>query len=170
MLRQITRCHTPAVSTTIVVATDGSDLAIDAARQGLARLGPVDTILVVCAVEALDPSLAYDGSGHAGPSMTEDELERLQVQAGVEGRAALDRTVVALDLDPVRGQIETRVVEGYAGPALCQVAEEVSAEALVVGTRGRGGLKRAVLGSVSDHIVRNARCPVVVVNPSASSV
>ena len=32
----------------------------------------------------------------------------------------------------------------------------------MVGSRGRGGLKRAVLGSVSDHIVRNAPCPVLV--------
>jgi len=32
----------------------------------------------------------------------------------------------------------------------------------VVGSRGRGGLKRAVLGSVSDHLVRNAPCTVVV--------
>jgi nucleotide-binding universal stress UspA family protein len=36
---------------------------------------------------------------------------------------------------------------------------------MVVGTRGRGGLRRAVLGSVSDHVVRNAPCPVVVVGP-----
>jgi nucleotide-binding universal stress UspA family protein len=35
-----------------------------------------------------------------------------------------------------------------------------------MGSRGRGGIKRALLGSVSDYVVRNARCPVVVTGPS----
>jgi nucleotide-binding universal stress UspA family protein len=38
----------------------------------------------------------------------------------------------------------------------------VDAVAIVVGSRGRGGLKRAFLGSVSDYVVRNAPCSVVV--------
>ena len=53
------------------------------------------------------------------------------------------------------------IVEGAPGPALCELAESVDASAIVIGTRGRGGLRRAVLGSVSDHVVRNAPCPVV---------
>lgn len=38
----------------------------------------------------------------------------------------------------------------------------VGTDAIVIGTRGRGGIKRALLGSVSDYVVRNAPCPVVV--------
>jgi len=49
---------------------------------------------------------------------------------------------------------------------LCTDGSDLAHEALrdglaVLGTRGRGGLRRAVLGSVSDHVVRNAPCPVV---------
>jgi nucleotide-binding universal stress UspA family protein len=40
----------------------------------------------------------------------------------------------------------------------------VSASALVMGSRGRGGIKRALLGSVSDYVVRHAPCPVVITN------
>jgi nucleotide-binding universal stress UspA family protein len=45
---------------------------------------------------------------------------------------------------------------------LCELAEEIGAGAIVIGSRGRGGFKRALLGSVSDYVVRNAPCPVVV--------
>jgi len=42
------------------------------------------------------------------------------------------------------------------------LAEQLPARALVMGSRGRGGLKRALLGSVSDYVVRNSPCPVVI--------
>jgi nucleotide-binding universal stress UspA family protein len=42
------------------------------------------------------------------------------------------------------------------------LAGDVDASALVIGSRGRGGLKRAFLGSVSDYVVRNAPCSVIV--------
>jgi nucleotide-binding universal stress UspA family protein len=57
---------------------------------------------------------------------------------------------------------ERRVLQGVAGAMLCAEAERLGARALVVGTRGHGGVRRAVLGSVADHLVRNAPCPVVV--------
>ena len=57
---------------------------------------------------------------------------------------------------------EIRILTGEPGAAICKLAAELSAEAIVVGNRGRGRLKRALLGSVSDHVVRNAPCTVVV--------
>jgi nucleotide-binding universal stress UspA family protein len=43
------------------------------------------------------------------------------------------------------------------------VAEEIEAGLIVMGSRGRGGLRRALMGSVSDSVVRYAHCPVMVV-------
>ena len=54
------------------------------------------------------------------------------------------------------------VLVGDTGPALCDFAAGVSASVIVIGSRGRGGFKRALLGSVSDYVVRNAPCPVLV--------
>jgi nucleotide-binding universal stress UspA family protein len=144
---------------TVIVASDGSPLALQAAARGLAVLRPADEVVVAVAIRALDDSLALDGSGHAGATFTEAELRAQQAAAKAEGEAIVADTVAALGSAPV----STRLVEGDAGSALCALAAELGADAIVIGTRGRGGFKRALLGSVSDYVVRNAPCPVVVV-------
>ncbi len=57
--------------------------------------------------------------------------------------------------------IERRVVEGAAAPVLLREAED--ARLLVVGSRGLGGFRELLLGSVGQHCAHHARCPVVIV-------
>jgi nucleotide-binding universal stress UspA family protein len=51
----------------------------------------------------------------------------------------------------------------HVGDAIVAVARRIHADLIVMGTHGRGGLTRAVLGSVADQVVRRADCPVTVV-------
>jgi nucleotide-binding universal stress UspA family protein len=142
---------------TIIVGTDGSELAIQAAVAGVALLHPEESILVVTAVEGTDPSLIEDGSGHSGPSMSPSEFESQRKRLIAAGLESVERTATMLG----RGA-ETRVIEGSPGSALCKLASDLSADAIVLGTRGRGRIRRALLGSVSDYVVRNSPCPVVI--------
>jgi len=48
------------------------------------------------------------------------------------------------------------------GEAICDAAQREAATMIVVGTRGLGVLRRTVMGSVSDHVLHHAHCPVVV--------
>jgi nucleotide-binding universal stress UspA family protein len=63
---------------------------------------------------------------------------------------------------------ECRVVGGFAADRLADLADEEQAELIVVGSRGRGALKAAFLGSVSANLIGVARCPVMVVPAGAT--
>jgi nucleotide-binding universal stress UspA family protein len=148
---------------TLIIATDGSDTANEAASRGLALLRPVDRVLLVSVADLADPDLAHDATGHAAATMTPDEIDAENEQAVARGQSNIDATIEALRAHPgLPLGLETRVLGGQAGSALCDLAAETEAIAVVMGSSGRGGLRRAVLGSVSDHVVRHAPCPVVV--------
>jgi nucleotide-binding universal stress UspA family protein len=149
--------------TILVVATDGSELAIRAGAAGLSLTKPVDKVLLVSVADVVDPSLAQDATGHASSSMTYEDVEANHREVRAESRAAVEATAEALrEVGLADDRLESRVIDGEPGPALCHFAAEVGASALIVGSRGRGGLKRALLGSVSDYVARNAPCSVIV--------
>jgi nucleotide-binding universal stress UspA family protein len=120
-------------------------------------LGHDHEMILVTVMDAPDEG-ALAGSGHAGPELSPEEFDDQVAQAGEAANAAIGAARSELGLM----NVEVRILAGEPGEAICQLAAEVSAEAIVVGTRGRGRLKRALLGSVSDHVVRNAPCSVVV--------
>jgi nucleotide-binding universal stress UspA family protein len=145
---------------TIVVATDGSELATQAATIGLSLMKPVDRVLVVTVADEVDPSLAWDATGHAGPTMTYEEVEAHQQRARAASEAVVSSAVAALGSLP--GPVEPRVVQGPAGPTLCELAADEGADAIIVGSHGRSGFRRVLMGSVSDYVVRHAPCSVIV--------
>jgi nucleotide-binding universal stress UspA family protein len=62
-----------------------------------------------------------------------------------------------------RVPIEYRLVEGDPGPDISRVASETNADVIVLGTHGRSGLGRLLMGSVAENVIRHAPCPVVTV-------
>lgn len=56
---------------------------------------------------------------------------------------------------------------GDPGESIVAAAESENADLIVVGTHGRGSIGRLLLGSVSEHVVRNAPCPVLVIRPAS---
>jgi len=162
-LNRVRRCYGGRVPAPILLCTDGSDLAVEALSAGLALLGRDHQLVLVTVSDAPDPA-ALVGSGHAGAELTPKQYEQRVADADGSARAAIDAARSALGL----ADAEARVVQGDPGEAICRVASELSAAAIVIGSRGRGGLKRAFLGSVSDHVVRNAPCSVIVTGARAA--
>jgi len=142
----------------VLIATDGSDFAIAAARRALALLSPDHsfTILTIGAsgvpVSGLgDP----DGIGVV-PDMT--TAEEIQGQIDREAKDAAERTLDALGV-----KARTRVERGDARVEICRIAEDENYDLIVLGSHGSGLLRRVMMGSVSHHVLHHAHCPVLVV-------
>lgn len=73
--------------------------------------------------------------------------------------AAIEKALAALGTDPE--SVRSSIVLGNAGKVLTD--RSATADLVVVGSRGLGGIGRLTLGSTSTHVVHHARCPVVVV-------
>ena len=134
----------------VVVGVDGSEASKDALRWAIryARMAGA----TVHAVTAWHYPASVGWA--ASPVILEMDLEG-------EARQALKQTVeyVVATEGPVT--IQTRVVEGP--PALILLKAATDADLLVVGSRGHGAFAGMVLGSVSEHCVHHAACPVVVI-------
>jgi nucleotide-binding universal stress UspA family protein len=67
-------------------------------------------------------------------------------------------------------QVERRLFEGIPATEILRAAEETHSDLIVMGSRGRGGIRRILLGSVAEAVLRRAVCPVLIVkSPLAPS-
>jgi nucleotide-binding universal stress UspA family protein len=144
---------------TIVVGIDGSDHSMEALRWAAEEAQLRDCTLHV--VQAWSATLGV-GSSPAGampPAVWSSEDHR------VETAREMERTVeTALGQDH---GVDIEIVAHQGSPAdvLISAAERVGAQLLVVGSRGRGGFKRLLLGSVGEQCATHAHCPVVIIRP-----
>jgi nucleotide-binding universal stress UspA family protein len=144
----------------VLIGTDGSDDAIGAATRALPLLAPPDIVTVVCVTESPAIETAGLESGFGGGIASVHQIEAEQDAAAAAARDALARTVAALSTSAT---VEQRMEIGDAGRVICQLAEDLGADVVVVGSRGHGIIRRALMGSVSSHVVNHSTRPVLVV-------
>ncbi len=142
--------------TTILLATDGSDegkLATQAAAE-LSR----DTGSEVHVVYVL-PSPAQLIGHHLYPDDVRESLI-----GGAERDAETFLKDQAEQIGSDGGKVaETHLRSGDPDKEILRTAESLGVGLIVVGSRGLGAVSRALMGSVSDSVVRHAHCPVLVV-------
>lgn len=151
----MTRTNGSRVRRSIVCGVDGSDGARLALRVAARLAHELGLRLVVGHVA--QPQPAARGLGPTAAQLVELPLEALV--AG--GEALVGRILEEEDV----GDAERRVLIGFPADRLADLADDEAAELVVVGSRGRRGLKAAWLGSVSADVIGLARCPVLVVPP-----
>jgi nucleotide-binding universal stress UspA family protein len=149
------RSTSPAVRR-LLLATDLSEASSAATEQAFelaTRLGA--TLLVV---SVIDPgSLLMPGGRFRARVDQVRERREVQAQALVErGRE-------------VGVEVSFLVWIGDPGDQIVSAAEAEHIDMVIVGSHGRGAVGRLFLGSVSEHVVRNAPCPVLVVRPREST-
>jgi nucleotide-binding universal stress UspA family protein len=137
----------------IVVATDGSDASQLAAREGLELAK--ETGAAVTVVTARQP-ISFIGAPY-----DQRELSRQLARA----RAALDRAKAEAEAIGVEASYEIR--EGDPADEILRIAADRQADLVVLGSRGLGAIRGALLGSVSKAVVSGSDRPVLVVKYTA---
>jgi nucleotide-binding universal stress UspA family protein len=143
----------------IMIATDGSDCSRLAAEKGieLARLSG-GTVYAVCVVSTTSLSMYMDYLSSTGMNPYWELIyEGLKKQA----QQAVD---YVKGLGEKKGiDVEVIVLEGDPADELIRYAEENGMDIIVMGTLGRTGIERLLLGSVAGNVVRHSKVPVMVV-------
>jgi len=135
----------------ILLAVDGSKHGLHAAQVAgeLARAVKAESLRIVVAYDPIPPYLGE-------PNLQQAIEARL-----VNANAILEAAVGAVGKVPAK--INTELIEGSPAEAIIEVATTRSSDVIVMGSRGRGRIAGALLGSNSQKVVSHAPCPVLIV-------
>ena len=141
----------------VLVTTDGSSAAEAAVDHAVAVADAYDATLHVCSV--VDITAAAAGPTAAPPM---DLLANLREQAATGTERMADRAREA-GVDVV-----TEVREGFPGQGILDYADDADIDLIAMGTHGRTGVDRILLGSTTERTIRRSSVPVMSVHPSES--
>ena len=144
----------------IVVGVDGSEGAALALRWALEEARLRDASVAVVHAWHIPPMITADPTGMAMGALDPKQYEEA-------ARLELNRSIDHAGPVPGGVHIESIVANGGAAETLLDTA--IGADLLVVGSRGRGGFARLLLGSVSQQCAHHAPCAVVIVPTSDHS-
>ena len=139
--------------TRILVATDGSREGALAVTTAADLAKSTDSELHV--VHVGEMPLVYHPERHAYRAEYEEHEREAQqrLEAQLERIEGADATLLA----------QTHLRMGRADEEIVELAQSIDAGMIVMGSRGQGRLRRALMGSVSESVVRHAHCPVCIV-------
>ena len=143
----------------VLLALDGSEISMQVATRAADLLGPNWDYLLFEAVRVAVP-MAVGASAWApsAPTVSPEMILEMTERGRREAMVELSNVAARIHVDAGR-----RVEAGEPGASICRVAEDERVDLIVVGSHGKGFAKRAVLGSVSSHVVHHAHCPVLVI-------
>lgn len=141
----------------IVVGFDFSELGELALAESLG-LAFLNQRTVVHVLGVLDAS---DGLGPVRPARKSNYDTAEQVQAAIT--KVVEAKILTYAPAQFRFYIHARI--GEPAEEIIRLADEAYADLVVIGTHGRSGIERLLLGSVSERVVRHAGCPVLVMRP-----
>lgn len=156
--------------TKILLATDGSKEAELAGRSAAELADKTGSELHVVHVFGITPWYPVYPEGtdleetEPQEPLVEEDLQRISERRARELLDAEVEKISSLGGTVARAHLR----EGGPAQEIVGLAEEIGAGLIVVGSRGFGGIRRALMGNISDSVVRHAHCPVMVVRGEAA--
>jgi universal stress protein A len=136
----------------ILFPTDFSPASEEALRWATSLARDTGATMVIIHVE--EPPMAYGGGELY---MAADESDREELRRSLVNVLPLDASV----------HFEHKLLVGDPATAIVETADNEDADLIVLGTHGRTGLTRLLMGSVAEAVVRRAKCPVLTIKQSA---
>jgi nucleotide-binding universal stress UspA family protein len=147
------------LATRIVLASDGSEEAARAARTAIELSNNLGAELHVVYVGHM-PNVFYESPG--AWALDRELASRMEERAEEESLTRLE--VQVQKVSEAGGKVtQAHAKVGRPDVEIVRLAEELDADLIVVGSRGLGGIRRALMGSVSESVLHHAHCPVLVV-------
>lgn len=140
----------------ILIATDGSEYIKKAVTHAieLTKLSGAQ----LHAVYVMDIKTDYGPKSYLSTDISTRGLENFLRQEGEEALKYIEEQAGEEDL-----RVEKWIVKGHPAEEILKLAEEQSVDMIIMGTLGRSGIEKFVLGSVADKVIRNSRIPVMTV-------
>ena len=146
----------------ILVAVDESEessYALSWCIKNIITGNSNDTLILLYSIPPRAVYSTLDGTGYLFSS---DILATMERYSSEVAQCVMEKAKRACEaLNGVK--VETIVEHGDARDVICQAAEKLHVDMLVMGSHGYGVIKRAFLGSVSNHCAQNVKCPVLIV-------
>jgi nucleotide-binding universal stress UspA family protein len=140
----------------ILIPLDGSEAALQAVHHciALAREGLQSSVVLA---NVQEPTYLYEMVLAPDPEV----LDRARAAAGAHALASAERLLKAVSIT-----FDREVATGDPAHTLIDIAERFACDAIVMGSRGTGGRRHALLGAVAHEVLHAASLPVTIIKPA----
>jgi nucleotide-binding universal stress UspA family protein len=150
--------NTPPIIRTILVPIDFQEPSMYALRYAIRLARQLDAALAVAHVYHVPAYSFLDGTFVAPPQLASQIAESAQKSLDVAVQACREGHVHAMGI----------LRNGIPWEEICLLASEHHADLIIMGTHGRQGMLRALLGSVAENVLRTSPIPVLTLHPSSA--
>jgi nucleotide-binding universal stress UspA family protein len=151
----------------IVFGTDFSDLATRALTY--VKQFPKDKVEEIVVMHVIDEHALFDASALISGFSTYSSRINVGLKEEIEAIAQKNLRQIQTELETLGFTVKTLIITGVPHQELVKIADKEDATLIVIGSHGKGLLKGALLGSVSENVLRHSNKPVLMIKLPPSS-